>query len=340
MSELNQPPFLKFLEAGVAKGGFEADDVLAAVVPLMKQVLAAHEAGLVAPLNGIQDLIVTEAGHLMFAPSKVNSPEKNTSRVEALQSPVSSGVEVVAELRRTADIDQGSLTVSDLGLGTAGSDISKPVFLPNYRSWEHAVGHHDELTDVFSLGLLLGSVACGLDFTDAGELELFTVNRTNLFSINPRLNPVLASVTMHMTEVNRHKRAQDLGQMISRLENYREQTVDFDTNVFTKREFQESPVTGKRRLIQSHLRDRLFEISRRNRLIYFKPTLQTLNLTIASVPLLLDYRNIKLEQPAIISKPPTQCLRPRRSMVLVQSRSLSRTQSVRLDDSKSRCGRE
>ncbi|MBK8002163.1 MAG: DUF4011 domain-containing protein, partial [Verrucomicrobia bacterium] len=92
------------------------------------------------------------------------------------------------------------------------------------------------------------------------------------------------------------KRAQDLGQMIARLENYREQTVDFDTNVFTKKEFKESPIAGKRRLIQSHLRDRLFEISRRNRLIYFKPTLQTLNLTIASVPVLLDYRNIKLEQ--------------------------------------------
>jgi len=51
--------------------------------------------------------------------------------------------------------------------------------------------------------------------------------------------------------------------------------------------FKESAITGKRRLIQSHLRDRLFEISRRNRLIYFKPTLQTLNLTIASVPVLL-----------------------------------------------------
>jgi len=33
----------------------------------------------------------------------------------------------------------------------------------------------------------------------------------------------------HMTELNRHKRAQDLSQMIARLENYREQTVDFDT---------------------------------------------------------------------------------------------------------------
>jgi hypothetical protein len=296
MTELEQLPFLKFLESGVAKGGFEVDDVLAALLPLMKQVLAAHEAGLVAPLNGIQDLVVTDAGSLMFAPAKVSSPEKNSNKVEAIQLPISSAVEVVAESRRTADIDQASLTVSDLGVGTTASDINKPVFLPHYRSWEQAIGHHDELTDIFSLGMLLASVACGLDFTDPGELEMFTVNRTNLFGLTPRLNPVLGSTIVHMTELNRHKRAQDLGQMISRLENYREQTVDFDTNVFTKKEFQGSPITGKRQLIQSYLRDRLFEISRRNRLIYFKPTLQTLNLTIASVPVLLDYRNIKLEQ--------------------------------------------
>jgi len=178
----------------------------------------------------------------------------------------------------------------------SGSDIIKPVYLPDYRSWEHAVGHHDELTDVFSLGMLLASVACGLDFTDADELELFTVNRTNLFGVNRRLNPVLASVIVQMTELNRHKRAPDLAQTISQLENYREQSLDFDTSVFSRKEFKESPLTGKRRLIQTHLRDRLFEISRRNRLIYFKPVLQTLNLTVASVPVLLDYRNIKLEQ--------------------------------------------
>lgn len=296
MSEPNEPPFLKFLEAGSAKGGFETDDVLAAMLPLMKQVKAAHEAGLVAPLDGLADLTVTDAGHLMFAPAKVAPPEKNTGKVEAIQSPVSHAVEVVAESRRTVDVDEASLAVADLGVGSTEGGIIKPVFLPGYRSWEHAIGHHDELTDIYSLGLLLASLACGLDFTDPGELEIFTVNRTNLFGVNRRLNPVLASVLVQMTEVNRHKRAQDLGQMISRLENYREQSVDFDTNLFSRKDFQESPVTGKRRLIQSHLRDRLFEISRRNRLIYFKPTLQTLNLTVASVPLMLDYRNIKLEQ--------------------------------------------
>jgi predicted DNA-binding WGR domain protein len=296
MSERPESPFIQFLEAGVAKGGFETDDVLSALLPLMKQVLAAHAAGMVAPLDGVQDLSLSEAGHLIFAPEKVKSPEKKSGKVTELQAPLSRAVEVVAQSRRTADIDQATLTVSDLGVAAAGGDITKPVYLPDYRSWEQAIDHHDELTDIFSLGMLLASVACGLDFTDADELELFTVNRTNLFGVNRRLNPVLASVIVQMTELNRHKRAPDLAQMISRLENYREQSPDFDTDVFSRKEFKESPLTGKRRLIQSHLRDRLFEISRRNRLIYFKPVLQTLNLTVASVPVLLDYRNIKLDQ--------------------------------------------
>lgn len=294
MSNPSEVPFLKFFEAAQAKGGFETDDVLSALLPLMKQVLAAHAAGLVAPLDGIQDLVPAEQGHLMFAPAAVSSPEKNTAKIEALQSPVSQAVEVVAESRRTADIDAGSLSVSDLGVGSSASGITRPVYLPGYRCWEHALGHHDELTDIFSLGLLLASVACGLDFTNAKELEVFSVNRTNLFGVNNRLNPVLAAVIVQMTELNRHKRAPDLAQLISRLENYREQPTELDFNRLQG--FKEAGLTGKRRLIQSHLRDRLFEISRRNRLIYFKPTLQTLNLTIASVPVLLDYRNIKPEQ--------------------------------------------
>src|SRR5438309_1511030 len=165
---MSQPPFLSFLEAVVAKGGFETDDVLAALLPLMKQVLAAHEAGLVAPLNGIQDLVITETGQLRFDPAKAGSAQKNTRKVEALQLPISQAMEVVSESRRTADMDEGTLRVTDLRVGSTET-VTKPVFLPNYQSWEHAMGHHDELTDLFSLGLLLGSMACGLDFSDPRE---------------------------------------------------------------------------------------------------------------------------------------------------------------------------
>jgi predicted DNA-binding WGR domain protein len=294
VNELVEEPFLKFLDAGVEKGGFETDDALAALLPLMKQVHATHQAGQVAPLDAIKHLTLTEGGFLTFAADQAIPPKKNTSKVEALQSPVSSAVDVVAESRRMTDIDESSLAISDLRVAASDADVTKPVYLPGYRSWEHAIGHHDELTDIFSLGMLLASIACALDFTVPAELQLFSFNRGNLFGVNRRLNPVVASVIVQMTELNRHKRAPDLAQMISRLENYREQAPDLNLNRIEG--FKESNLHGKRRMIQAHLRDRLFEISRRNRLIYFKPTLQTLNLTIASVPLVLDYRNIKLEQ--------------------------------------------
>ncbi len=44
------------------------------------------------------------------------------------------------------------------------------------------------------------------------------------------------------------------------------------------------------------LRDRLFDLSRRNALLHFRPTMQSLNLTQASVPLMLDIRNIRDDQ--------------------------------------------
>jgi AAA domain/REase_MTES_1575/Protein of unknown function (DUF4011) len=294
LSEPTRLDFLSFLRDGIARGGFETDDALAAILPLMKQVLEAHDADRVAPLDGIDDVLVTDQGFLTFAPEKAAASEKNATRVDELQTPVSRVMEVVAERRLTADVDRGALTESSLDVAPDGATFPKPVFLPAYRSWEHAIGHHDELTDIFSLGLLLASISGGLDFTDASELEEFVANRSNLFRINARLHPIVASLIVQMTELNRHKRAPDLAQLISRLENYRDLPADLDFNRIDG--FAESGLTGKRRLIQSRLRDRLFDISRRNRLIYFKPTASTLNMTVASVPILLDYRNIKLEQ--------------------------------------------
>jgi predicted DNA-binding WGR domain protein len=286
-------PFLQFLRSGNDRGGFQTDDVLACMLPLLEQVRAAHEGGRVAPLQGTEHLLVKER-RLAIDPTRFQAPRKNSAAVEQLQTPVSHGVDVVGSARVTSELDRGDLTVSSLDIQERGSDIKAPVYSPDYIGWEHAIGHHDELTDIFSLGLLLASLSCGLDLTDREDLELFVVNRSNLFAINNRLNPALASVITQMTELNRHKRSQDLGAIIRRLENYREQPEEVDfTNL---RGFKESSIDGRRKLIQAHLRDRLFEISRRNRLIYFKPTLHTLNLTIASVPVLLDYRSIRLEQ--------------------------------------------
>ncbi len=296
MSAFADHPFRLLLARVAETGGMETDDALAAVLPLMRQVLAVHEAGRVAPLRGVAALQVSARGELSFDPAQATPPQTNARKVEALQVPVSAAVEVVGSYRQTTDLDSAHTESSDLSVSATGEGFTEPVYLPGYVSWEHAIGHHDALTDIFSLGLLLASVACGLDFTGPAELEQFSVRRRNLFALNSRLNPVVAGAIAEMTELNRHRRAQDLASLIRRLQNYREQVLDADVAFDRIAGFRESPVSGKRRLIQARLRDRLFEISRRNRLIYFRPSLHMLNLTVGSVPLVLDYRNIRLEQ--------------------------------------------
>ena len=99
-----------------------------------------------------------------------------------------------------------------------------------------------------------------------------------------------------MTELDRHRRAQDLGVVIRALESYRDQDAGLELDLHEIPGFHDTDVKGRRRLVLARLRERLFEISRRNRLLFHRPTLQTLNLTFASVPILFDLRSIRPEQ--------------------------------------------
>ncbi|HEX2805913.1 MAG TPA: AAA domain-containing protein, partial [Kineosporiaceae bacterium] len=96
-----------------------------------------------------------------------------------------------------------------------------------------------------------------------------------------------------MTEPDRRRRAQDLAEVTERLKTYRDQPVDFDLAEVTGLA---SDRIDRRTAVLASLRDRLFDLSRRNRLLYFRPTQTTLDLTEASVPLLLDARNVRPEQ--------------------------------------------
>ncbi len=87
-------------------------------------------------------------------------------------------------------MSEGEHSVSRSDIGALEEVPTRPVFLPGYQGWEHAIGHHDPVTDIFSLGLLLASLACGLDFTCREDLELFVTRRENLFAVNERLHPV------------------------------------------------------------------------------------------------------------------------------------------------------
>ena len=61
-----EKPFLEFLRERIERGGFTTEDGLAAVLPLFRETLAAHEGGKVAPLDGVDQ--ISAAGNSIFFP--------------------------------------------------------------------------------------------------------------------------------------------------------------------------------------------------------------------------------------------------------------------------------
>jgi len=286
-------PFLEFLrERG---GALATDDALACLLPLFRQVLDTHAAGRVAPLEGVEQLLV-EDSRAYFATAQAREPRLARADVERLEAGAATAFDVVGQSLQTTDADVGDEEQRDLLVSGLDDPIAKPVYLAAYLSWEHRVGHHDALSDLYVLGLLLASVACGLDFTKREHAAAFARHRRNLFAITRQINPVVAKNIVRLTELSRHRRAQDLASVIRSLERYRDQDLELDLDLSRIPGFHAADLRGRSRLVLGRLRERLFEISRRNRLLYFKPSLQTLNMTFASVPILLDVRSIKPEQ--------------------------------------------
>lgn len=284
-----------FLRERIAAGGFSTEDTLVSFLPLVREVLAAHARGLVAPLEGIDELRV-EGAKIWFEESRRREIRSNSLALRKVEGKLQSPVEVTGQYSRTTEVTNGSQKIRDLAIGTRGEEMEGPVYLPGYVSWEHVLGHHDPLTDTFCLGLILASLACGLDLNEQDSLEHFVSHRDNLFAAKADLHPVLARAIVRMTELNRHRRAQDLTALLHTLENYRDQDVDFDFDLARSKDFEQQDRHSKQFVVLSKLRERLFEISRRNRLLHFRPTMQTANLTHASVPLSFDIQNIRADQ--------------------------------------------
>ncbi len=263
----------------------QTEDLQAWVLPLFEQVAALHAQNRVAPLDGVAALRF-DYSQLWFENGLARDPTLAQWKLDKVDDLVTLNVtrRLFSDEELTRDLAAGELEHS-------GALPPAPLYLPGYVSWEHACGHHDPLTDIFVLGLILVSVACRLNLSDQADLTRFVENRTNLFALSTRLNPVWARLIVRMTELSRHSREPDLNEVIHSLRNYRL----LDSASALPLGAAAAPDQRTRQL-QTHLRDRLFEVSRRNRLLYFKPSQQTLNMTVGSFPLMLDARNITENQ--------------------------------------------
>lgn len=276
----------------LAPGGvLPAEDLLHAMLPLMRTVAALHAAERVADL-GADAVLDTGNGQLALARPEGRAPSYDEARLRAVQPHAGSALRIVGEYRVATAIDTGS-TVEDLRVAGNEADAVTPAYLTGYRAWEQLVGHHDAVADIFVLGLILASLACGLDLSDEEDVARFAASQANLFRLNPRLHPVIASLIREMTPLNRHERATDLPALARRLEEYRDQPAGLDVE---RALAGASGVAGRRSAVLTHLRDRLFDLSRRNRLIHFRPTQASVNLTVASVPVVVRLEAIRAEQ--------------------------------------------
>lgn len=276
-------------QAGMA---LHTEDIIVLLLPLFEQVAALHAGGRVAALDGAA-IVMDERGVLALTAPGGMAPTIDISAIQRVQPNAVSGLNIVGTLQvgRTGAHRQ---EVADLAFqADPAAPVTRPVYVPGPASWERLVGHHDELTDVFMLGMILASLACGLDFADEHDLRAFIAHRRDLFALHEPLHPIVAAVIVEMTEVNRHDRATELTALAARLRTWREQPAGIDV---------ERALAGKtggasrRGAVLAHLRDRLFDLSRRNRLLYFRPTSGTVNLTVASVPLMLQVESIRAEQ--------------------------------------------
>lgn len=284
--------FVDFLTKGIEDGGFHNDDVIAIVMPLLKEVSAIHEGGNVAPLRNLKHILITN-DLLDLDENFIQTPSYNNKRIAEINLPISSAFEIFDESRQTTDVQSSHLQENSLKIQLdKDKEVTRPVFVLGYDSYEFLIDHHDALTDIFILGLVIGSLATGLDLNEEDEFETFVVNRASLVYLNSKIHPAVANVVMEMTELDRKKRTRDLTEVIEKLKNYRDYNPERVVDLTSLEGFKNQDISTRSKWILNKLKSRLFDISRRNRLLYFKTSSKFLNLTVASVPTMLNYRNI------------------------------------------------
>jgi superfamily I DNA and/or RNA helicase/predicted DNA-binding WGR domain protein len=288
--------FRHFLTSAFDHGHYSTDDVIAFVLPLFDEVLSFHESDMVAPFEKEESLFITD-NRLDIDENFSHPPRQALSKVISLWAArKSEQFDIVEHVRLDTQVDQGRHDVKDLDIHLKVNDaLSHPAFIPGYSSYEILLGHHDAHTDIFCLGLVLGSISLSLDLYDEDDLKTFVSCRKAPSHYNPRIHPTISTLITEMTELDRNKRSQDLYEIIQKLQHYRDYDVEKQADLSNVSGWITKEHSDKSEFILNKLRNRLFDTSRRNRLLYYKPNARFLNLTVSSVPMVLHYQSIRPE---------------------------------------------
>lgn len=284
--------FQQYLQSAFTSGPWATDEVIAFVLPLFEEVLGFHENNKVAPFEKPETVFISN-NRLDIDEQQQHNPVSNMPELNRLlEHQQITGYQITGKL--VVDEQPGDKTrVLNMQVHTnINEPFNQPVYLPGYQSFEIRSGHHDAQTDIHCLGLILASVVMGLNLYDTEDLEEFAAYREQPSALNPRIHPTVAALVTEMTELGRKHRSRDLYEIVQRLKHYRDYDPQKETDLARLAALQTKKPADRRTFILSKLRNRLFDTSRRNRLLYYKPNGRFANLTISSVPLVLHYQSI------------------------------------------------
>ncbi|MGB4776414.1 MAG: DUF4011 domain-containing protein, partial [Daejeonella sp.] len=286
--------FHQFLETAFDNGTYATDDVIAFVLPLFEEVLSFHEAAQVAPFESDAALFITDK-RIDIDENFAHVPSSALIKIETLFSTYqSTQFNIIGKSKVETDVDEGTYKVEDLQVQfNANEPLLHPAFIKGCNCFEILLGHHDAQTDIFCLGLVLGSMALSLDLYDEEDVRTFAHYRNNPVQYNNRIHPAISSLITEMTELDRNKRTADLYDVIHRLKHYRDYDPEKQTDLSKVAGWINKELKERNQFILNKLRNRLFDTSRRNRLLFYKPNMRFINLTVSSVPMVLHYQSIR-----------------------------------------------
>lgn len=313
----NRTYFRTFLQSAFNEGDYTTDDVIAFVLPVFREVCSLHEAGQVAPFGKEEALFLTEQV-LDIDEQLAHGPTYALGRVQSLfPQYASTNFEVVGKIKLSADAAEGTLHHENLQVhADLRQPLQYPAYVPGYLCFEQLLGHHDPQTDIFCLGLILGSMALSLDLHDPEDLATFAGVRTNPAQLTDRIHPTVIRLITEMTELDRGRRTQDLYDVIERLQHYRDYDPEKQTDLSQVAGWVHKELKQRDAFILNKLRNRLFDTSRRNRLLYYKPNMRLINLTVSSVPVVLHYQSIRPEHLFIWNEELAEKFRSMKEIVL------------------------
>lgn len=285
--------FQQYLQSDQSEHLWSADEVIEFILPLFEEVLSFHENGQVASFERT-DTIFINNGRLDIDENFSHEPVNNLHEVlKLLAKDQIAGFSITERITLDEDLSANQSSSTNHQIQNNPNEVpTHPVYILGYQCFEIKLGHHDVQTDIFCLGLILGSVVMGLDLYDADDLNQFVAYRNQPAGVNVRMHPTICALITEMTELNRKTRSKDMKEIIQRLKFYRDYDPQKETDLSKLAAFQIKIPSDRKTFILSKLRNRLFDSSRRNRLLYYKPNGRFANLTVSSVPVVLHYQSI------------------------------------------------